>query len=64
VPLVTLMREIGLVASSTEARNAITSWGVKVDEEVVSDVKAALIISHDKKLIQVGKKKFAYVVWK
>lgn len=61
VPLVTLIREIGMVGNSTEARNAITGGGVKVDEEVISDVKATIIVSMDKKLIQVGKKKFGYV---
>ncbi len=62
IPLVTLIREIGMVGNSTEARNAITGGGVKVDEVIVFDVKATLIISSDKKLIQVGKKKFGYVV--
>jgi len=61
VPLVTLIREIGMVGNSTEARNAIMGGGVKVDEEVISDVKATIIVSMDKKLIQVGKKKFGYV---
>lgn len=51
-----------MVGNSTEARNAITGGGVKVDEVIVFDVKATLIISSDKKLIQVGKKKFGYVV--
>jgi hypothetical protein len=37
---------------------------VKVDEVVVSDVKATVIVSSEKKLIQVGKKKFGYVVEK
>lgn len=64
VSLMTLIREIGMVASSTEARNALTSWGVKVDEVVVVDTKATVTISWEKKLLQVGKKKFAYVVAK
>jgi tyrosyl-tRNA synthetase len=64
VPLVTLIREIGMVGNSTEARNAVNGGGVKVDEVVLSDVKATLTISPEKKLIQVGKKKFGYVVAK
>jgi len=64
VPLVTLIREIGMVGNSTEARNALTGGGVRVDEVVISDVKATLIVSSEKKLIQVGKKKFGYVVEK
>lgn len=62
VLLVTLIREIGLVGSSTEARNAITGGGVKVDEKVISDIKATIMVSAEKKLIQVGKKKFGYVI--
>ena len=62
IPLVTLIREIGMVGNSTEARNAVTGGGVKVDEIVISDVKATIVVSSDKKLIQVGKKKFGYVV--
>gem|GEM_PF-6896148 len=58
----TLIREIGMVTSSTEARNAITGGGVKVDEVVISDIKTTIVVSEEKKLIQVGKKKFAYVV--
>jgi len=62
VSLMTLIREIGMVTSSTEARNAITGGGVKVDEVVISDIKTTIVVSEEKKLIQVGKKKFAYVV--
>ena len=64
VPLVTLIREIGMVGNSTEARNAIIGGGVKVDEVIVADVKAMILISSEKKLIQVGKKKFCYVLQK
>ncbi len=62
IPLVTLIREIGMVGNSTEARNAITGWGVKVDEVVINDLKATVLVDGTKKLIQVGKKKFGYVV--
>ena len=64
VPLVTLIREIGMVGNSTEARNAITGGGVRVDEVIISDPKAIINVSSEKKLIQVGKKKFGYVVVK
>ena len=64
LPIVTLIRQIGMVGNSTEARNAIGSGGVKVDEEVVTDAKYMVTIGSSKKLIQVGKKKFGYVVKK
>ncbi len=63
VPLTTLIREIGFVANSTEARNAISSGGVKVDEIVINDLKALINLWKEKVLIQVGKKKFGYIVW-
>lgn len=64
VSLVTLIREIGMVASSTEARNAVTGGWVKVDEVVVTDPKHTLTIGTEKVLLQVGKKKFGYIVAK
>lgn len=64
VALVTLVRELGFVSSSTEARNAVSSWGVKVDEKTIEEVKHLVTIWPQKILIQVGKKKFGFVIWK
>ena len=63
-PLVTLIREMGMVANSTEARNALSSGGVKLDEVVVTDPKMMVQVNTEKKLVQVGKKKFGYIVEK
>lgn len=63
-PIVTLIREIGMVGNSTEARNALSSNGVKLDEVVVTDSKFMIQVNGEKKLIQVGKKKFGYIVEK
>lgn len=63
-PIVTLIREIGMVGNSTEARNALSSNGVKLDEVVVTDPKFMIQVNGEKKLIQVGKKKFGYIVEK
>ena len=63
VPLTTLMKEIGFVVNSTEARNAILSGGVKLNEVLVNNLKAVVNLWKDKVLIQVGKKKYGYVVW-
>lgn len=57
-PIVTLIREIGMVGNSTEARNALSSNGVKLDEVVVTDPKMMIQVNGEKKLLQVGKKKF------
>lgn len=63
-PIVTLIREMGMVANSTEARNALSSGGVKLDEVVVTDPKMMIEVNSQKKLVQVGKKKFGYIVEK
>lgn len=63
-PIVTLIREIWMVGNSTEARNALSSGGVKVDEVVITDPKQLVSVNEQKKLIQVGKKKFGYIVQK
>ena len=62
--LATVIREIGMVTNSTEARNAINSGGVKLDEVVVTDLKTIVDVNSEKKLVQVGKKKFWYIVEK
>lgn len=62
--LATVIREIGMVTNSTEARNAINSGGVKLDEVVVTDLKTLIDVNSEKKLVQVGKKKFGYIVEK
>ena len=60
--IVTVLREAGLVHNSTEARNALSSGGVKIDGEIVSDTKYNInLVDGEKKLIQVGKKKFRYI---
>jgi tyrosyl-tRNA synthetase len=53
-----------MVGNSTEARNALSSNGVKLDEVVVTDPKMMVTVDKKKKLIQVGKKKFGYIVEK
>ncbi len=64
VPLSNLIRDLGLVANSAEANNAIKWGGVKVDEGQIIDPKTHISIENKKILIQVGKKKFAYVIGK
>jgi tyrosyl-tRNA synthetase len=53
-----------MVTNSTEARNAINSGGVKLDEVVVTDLKTMIDVNSEKKLVQVGKKKFGYILAK
>lgn len=62
LPLVSLIREAKMVNNSTEARNALNSNGVKVNNEKISDPKFMVELSSDDyTLLQVGKKKFKMV---
>jgi tyrosyl-tRNA synthetase len=64
-PLVTVLREAGLVGNSTEARNALLNGGTLVDGAEIRDVKHQVAITAGGKvMIQVGKKKFRNVVGK
>ncbi|MCE9594948.1 MAG: tyrosine--tRNA ligase [Planctomycetes bacterium] len=59
VPLAVLLREIGLCASSSDARRLIEGGGVKLDGAVVADVNARIARPTAELLLQAGKRKFA-----
>ncbi|MCC6409839.1 MAG: tyrosine--tRNA ligase [Planctomycetes bacterium] len=59
--LAVLLREIGLCASSSEARRLIEGGGVKLDGAVVADVNARVPSPAGELLLQAGKRKFARV---
>jgi tyrosyl-tRNA synthetase len=59
ISLVKLLREVGLVASGTEAQRNIEQGGVKVDGQRVDD--KALALARGQYVVQVGKRKFARV---
>ena len=61
LPLDVLLREIKLVASSSEARRLIAQGGVRADGEVVTDPKQLLARPARDLLLQVGKRRFARV---
>jgi len=61
VPLAVLLREVGLVASSSEARRLITQGGVRTDDMVIRDPKSMIEPPADSILVQVGKRRFARV---
>lgn len=62
LPAVTLIREAKMVWNSTEARNALSSNWVKINNEVVSNPKQMITLSSEEyTLIQVWKKKFKMV---
>lgn len=62
-PIITLLKESKLFSTSWEARNAV-EWGwVKINNEVINDIKYEVQLDLSKKiLIQVGKKKFKNIL--
>ena len=57
-----LLKAIGMVASTSEARRAIEQGGLRLDGEVFSDPKGALSRDRAPVLVQLGKKRVARVV--
>ena len=57
MPLVNLLKEIGMVASTSEASRLIKQGGIKIDSKKVEDPKM-LILAGTKQVYQVGKRKF------
>ena len=60
-PLPSLLKELGLCSSTSEARRLLQGGGVKVNEEVLSDPKKIIELGGEPLLIQVGKRKFCRV---
>lgn len=59
IGLANLLKEAGLVASTSEANRMVQQGGVKIDGEKVEDPK--LVITASSAVYQVGKRKFARV---
>jgi tyrosyl-tRNA synthetase len=62
IGLANLLKEAGLVASTSEANRMVQQGGVKIDGEKVDDAK--LVIKASSAVYQVGKRKFARVTIK
>ena len=62
IGLANLLKETGLVASTSEANRMVQQGGVKIDGEKVEDAK--LVITASTAVYQVGKRKFAKVTVK
>lgn len=57
MPLVNLLKETGMVASTSEASRLIKQGGIKIDSKKVEDPKM-IILAGTKQVYQVGKRKF------
>jgi tyrosyl-tRNA synthetase len=61
VALMSLLKELGLCASTSEAKRLVEGGGVRLDGEVQSDPRRILARPAESMLVQVGKRKFARV---
>jgi tyrosyl-tRNA synthetase len=61
LPLMALLRDLGLAASTSEAKRLIEGGGVKLDGEVEKDPRRMMTRPAREILIQAGKRKFARV---
>jgi tyrosyl-tRNA synthetase len=59
-PIANLLKEAGLVESTSEAMRMVKQGGIKIDGEKVSDPKLVLAVG-SKHVYQVGKRKFARI---
>lgn len=57
-----LLVETGLAASKAEAKRLIEQGGVRIDGEKASNTNAEISIGGERTLVQVGKRKFLYIV--
>jgi tyrosyl-tRNA synthetase len=57
IPLVNLLKETGMAASTSEASRLIKQGGIKIDSKKVEDPKM-LVLAGTKQVYQVGKRKF------
>lgn len=61
MPLMSLLKELGLAPSTSEARRLVEGGGVRLDGEVQADPRRAIAKPSTPLLVQVGKRKFARV---
>ena len=60
-PIANLLKNAGLIESTSEAVRLIKQGGVKVDGEKISNIKL-VIMPGNNHAYQVGKRKFAYII--
>jgi tyrosyl-tRNA synthetase len=61
--IIDILVDVKFCASKGEARRAIEAGGVKLDGVKISDINFEIQLEkEDKKLLQLGKRKFVYLV--
>lgn len=58
IALINLLKQIGLVVSSSEALRMMAQGAVKINGEKITD-KSHTVVKHEQLVVQVGKRKFA-----
>lgn len=56
-----LLKDAGMVQTTSEARRAIQQGGVRLNGEVASDPKLQVALSEQELLVQIGKRRFAKI---
>ena len=65
LPLISLIKDLGMTPSNGEARRLIQQNGVSIDGETVTDVTSQLVLEKGlAKVLKVGKRKFAKLIGK
>lgn len=62
LPLIVLLAQLGLAASSTEARRLVQQGAVKLEGTAVTDPKVRMVPADELLLVQVGKRRFGRVL--
>jgi tyrosyl-tRNA synthetase len=60
--LLVLLKEAGLIGSSSEGRRLVEQGGVKLDGQTISDFKLELIPMGGEQVVQVGRRKFVKLI--
>jgi tyrosyl-tRNA synthetase len=62
VALLTLLKEAGLISSSSEGRRLVEQGGIKLDGQTVADPKLELVPTGREQVLQVGRRKFVKLI--
>jgi tyrosyl-tRNA synthetase len=62
VGLLALLKEAGLISSTSEGRRLVEQGGVKLDGQPVADFKLELVPMGGEQVVQVGKRKFVKLI--
>jgi tyrosyl-tRNA synthetase len=62
VSLLALLKDAGLISSTSEGRRLVEQGGVKLDGQTVGDIKLELAPTGGEQVVQVGRRKFVRLI--